>query len=128
MTVLYRSTIVGVGPEVADLLEGGLLILFKVGAPPELAEISVVHDPDLVADSEEPRVADLLRIGSREARITAMGPLSWAKARELGHVTFNFAGASDAGRPGEICVTPIPHQDLHEELSPGTQLVILRGD
>ncbi|MBW4034759.1 MAG: PTS cellobiose transporter subunit IIB [Proteobacteria bacterium] len=127
MDILYRSTIAEVGPEVADLLEGGLLILFQVGAPPELAEISVTHAPSVSNDAAEPRIADIVRFGNREARITAMGPRSWAKARDLGHITFSFGGAPSADRPGEICVTPIPHDELWTELVPGSQLEILRA-
>jgi PTS system glucitol/sorbitol-specific IIA component len=127
MEVPYRSTIADIGPEVADLLEGGLLILFSVGAPPELAEISVTHAPDATASTAEPQVSDIVRFGVSEARITAMGPRSWAKARDLGHITFNFGGAPIADRPGEICVTAIPHDELRTQLVPGASLEILRA-
>ncbi len=127
MEVLYRSTIADIGPEVADLLEGGLLILFQVGAPPELAEISVIHAPGVTESTAEPQVSDIVRFGGSEARITAMGPRSWAKARDLGHITFSFGGAPSADRPGEICVTAIPNDELWTALVPGTQLEILRA-
>jgi PTS system glucitol/sorbitol-specific IIA component len=126
MDILYRSTIAAVGPEVADLLEGGLLILFQAGAPPELAEISVTHTPTATDSQAEPQVADIVCFGTSEARITAMGPRSWAKARDMGHITFSFGGAPSADRPGEICITPIPHDDLWAALVPGAKLEIVR--
>ena len=46
MTTLYHTKISDVGAEAPDMLSGGVLILFKVGAPPELAEVSVLHEPD----------------------------------------------------------------------------------
>jgi PTS system glucitol/sorbitol-specific IIA component len=79
------------------------------------------------SEHAEPQVSDIVRFGGSEARITAMGPRSWAKARDLGQITFSFGGAPSADRPGEICVTAIPHDELWTALVPGTQLVILRA-
>ena len=39
MKTYFRTTITQVGPDVADLIEGGVLILFADGAPAELAEV-----------------------------------------------------------------------------------------
>jgi len=36
--VLLETRVTAIGPEVADLAEGGVVILFADGAPPELAE------------------------------------------------------------------------------------------
>ena len=43
MTVLLRTRVTAIGPEVADLAEAGVVILFADGSPPELAEVSVLH-------------------------------------------------------------------------------------
>ena len=43
MSVLLKTRVTAVGPEVADLAEGGVVILFADGAPPELAEVSILH-------------------------------------------------------------------------------------
>ena len=45
MEPIYLTEVKEIGPEVAEFLEAGLLILFQTGAPPELAEIAVLHDP-----------------------------------------------------------------------------------
>jgi PTS system glucitol/sorbitol-specific IIA component len=43
MSLIWKTEITDVGPEVADLAEGGVVIFFASGAPPELAEVSVLH-------------------------------------------------------------------------------------
>ncbi len=125
MQQLYRTTVREVGTEAADLIAQGILILFAVGAPPELAEVSVLHE-----SVEEPRTApvagDQLAIGGEAFRITAVGATAWAKMREIGHVVFSFTGAAEADRPGEICVTPRPEMDLMRLLAPGAAIVISR--
>jgi glucitol/sorbitol PTS system EIIA component len=102
----YRTVISEVGPEVQDLLEGGVLILYADGAPPELAEVSVLHRVE-AAEPQAPRVGAQLRIGEVSAFVTAVGPTAWNKVSELGHVVINFNGSSAADRPGEICTQPV---------------------
>ena len=43
MSIHLKTRITAIGPEVAYLAEGGVLILFADGSPPELAEVSVLH-------------------------------------------------------------------------------------
>ena len=103
MSALYRTTIREIGPEAPDLLEGGMLILFEVGAPPELAEVSVLHQPD-AAPSGAPAVGDRMSIGAASFAITAVGETAWKKVTDMGHVVLNFNGGSGQGRPGEIAL------------------------
>ena len=42
MSVFLKTRVTEIGPEVADLAEGGVVILFADGSPPELAEVSVL--------------------------------------------------------------------------------------
>jgi PTS system glucitol/sorbitol-specific IIA component len=107
----YRTVISDVGPEVRDLLEGGVLILYADGAPPELAEVSVLHRVEH-AHAEAPRVGAQLRIGGLSARVTAVGPTAWRKVNEMGHVVINFNGSSIAERPGEICTQSVDPAEL----------------
>src|ERR1700761_6274747 len=102
----YRTVISEVGPEVAALLEGGVLILYADGAPPELAEVSVLHRVE-EARQQAPRAGSRLRIGEISAFVTAVGPTAWKKVGELGHVVINFNGSNEAQRPGEICAQPV---------------------
>ncbi len=126
MTTLYATAVHEVGAEAPDLIAGGVLILFAAGAPPELAEVSVLHTGAGEA-GEAPAAGDILRIGARDFRITAVGDTAWAKVREIGHVVFSFTGADAADRPGEICVAPAPGVDLAGLLAPGTPLAIVRA-
>jgi PTS system glucitol/sorbitol-specific IIA component len=124
MTVFYRTKITDVGPEVAELLEGGILILYAAGAPPELAEVSVLHTVQSGPTADAPPVGAELRIGDVSAALTAIGELSWKKVADIGHVVINFDGADTAGRPGELCASPVDPNILHGALVSGAEIVI----
>lgn len=124
MTELLRTVVTEVGPDVADLVAGGLLILFAAGAPPELAEISVLHQARGAAAADAPAPGARLRIGALDTVLTGVGGLAWAKVRELGHVVINFNGLDTPERPGELCAAPVDLQRLSEALRPGTEIVI----
>jgi glucitol/sorbitol PTS system EIIA component len=112
MTMHYYKTVISeVGPEVGDLLAGGVLILYAHGAPPELAEVSVLHRVE-AAHEQAPQVGSKLRIGEVSAFVTAVGPTAWHKVNELGHVVINFNGSAAAERPGEICAQPVDVAEL----------------
>ncbi len=124
MAIYYRTTIIAVGAEVAELLEGGILILFAEGAPPELAEVSVLHR---VADgpaAEAPPVGAAITIGSVTAALTAIGAQAWAKVADMGHVVINFDGAALGGRSGELSASVVPMAELIEAVRPGASITI----
>ena len=54
----YRSTIVDIGPEVAEMQAAGVLILFAEPLPDALAEVSVVHRPSQTLDGKRINVGD----------------------------------------------------------------------
>ena len=124
MTTLYRTTIREVGVEAPDLLDQGILILFAAGAPPELAEVSVLHET-CDAAAAAPTPGDAVRIGAARYRITAVGDSAWQKVSEIGHVVFSFTGAAVAERPGEICVEPVAPERLQTLLQPGETLEVI---
>lgn len=120
---IYLTEITEIGPEVPDFLEAGLLIMFKSGAPSELAEISVLHDP--ISDREEPpEVGDVISFGSHEFRITAVGDKAWRNIQELGHAVFKFEGLEEAELPGEIYLNSLTTEDLSEAIKPGVRVEI----
>ena len=121
MTTLYHTKISEVGAEAPDMLSGGVLILFKVGAPPELAEVSVLHEPDGKIGAA-PKKGDTLAIGKLQLKITAVGDTAWKKVADIGHVVINFNGASRAERPGEICVEARDSEEVAKALMPGAIL------
>lgn len=124
MSVLLRTRVTAIGPEVADLAEGGVVILFAYGSPPELAEVSVLHKAESGPSDDAPTRGASIAVGGVTAAITAVGPSAWAKVREIGHVVVNFNGAAQAERPGEICAAEVDTAALVAELKPGAVIVI----
>jgi PTS system glucitol/sorbitol-specific IIA component len=124
MDVLLRSVITRVGPDVADLLEGGVLILFADGAPEELAEVSVLHKVAAEPSPVAPGPGAQLAIGALSAELTAVGAYAWAKVIDMGHVVVNFNGAAVAERPGELSASPVDLAALGAALRAGTEIVI----
>lgn len=128
MEYIYRTEITEIGPDVEEFLDGaGIMITFEDGAPPELAEISILHKHS--QRREEPPVAgDMVVIGSLEFRITAVGGVAWRNMLELGHAVFKFNGAEEAGLPGEICLEERGAEDVKKTIGPGVFLEIKTAD
>lgn len=124
MSVLLKTRVTDVGPEVADLAEGGVVILFADGSPPELAEVSVLHKTETGPSDDAPTKGASIAIGGVTTAITAVGPSAWSKVKEIGHVVINFNGASEAERPGEICAAPVDPEALVAELKTGALIVV----
>ena len=112
MSVLLRTRVTSIGPEVADLAEGGVVILFADGSPPELAEVSVLHKTELGPSDGAPQKGASITLGPVSAVITAVGSSAWSKVLEMGHVVISFNGPTEAERPGEICASQVDAQAL----------------
>lgn len=124
MGSIYLTEVTNVGPEVAEFLEeAGTLVLFEEGAPPELAEMSILHEHSERRD-EPPEVGDVMVIGSKEFRITAVGEGAWKTMLQLGHASFKFNGAEEVELPGEICLEEQGSEDIGEDILPGVQVEI----
>lgn len=124
MAILFQTLITDVGPEVASLAEGGVLILFAEGSPPELAEVSVLHAVKHLADDRAPVPGNTITLGNISAKITAIGELAWRKVHEMGHVVINFNGQTSNLRPGEICACAINTDQLITALIVGQTITI----
>ena len=121
--MFLKTQITAIGPDVADLLDGGVLILFAEGAPPELAEVSILHKV-ISIDETQPTIGAKIKIGNLEAKITAIGDYAWKKVIDIGHVVINFNNASKAERPGEICATDLDAAALLRALNIGQTISI----
>lgn len=121
--MFLKTSIKAVGPDVADLVENGVLILFAEGAPPELAEVSVLHKVESMGNVA-PKPGDKVTIGNLAATITAIGPAAWQKVKDIGHVVINFNDAKSAERPGEICATIVAPADIMANLKAGNIISI----
>ncbi len=124
---IYLTEVTEIGPEVAEFLEAGLLILFQAGAPPELAEIAVLHEPISGPREDPPEPGDVLVIGVREFLITAIGSKAWQNIKDLGHAVFKFSGSQEAELPGEINLEERGAEDLGEIIQPGVRVEIRAG-
>jgi PTS system glucitol/sorbitol-specific IIA component len=126
LETIYLTKVTEIGPEVAEFLEAGLLILFETGAPPELAEIAVLHEPTSRRE-KAPEPGDVLDIEGQEFRITAVGYKAWQNVRELGHAVFKFDGSPEAELPGQIHLEGPGVENLGEMVHPGARLEIRAG-
>ena len=124
MDVFLRCVITKVGPEVADLLAGGVLILFADGAPEELAEVSVLHRVASEPSVAGPGPGAELCIGNLSSILTGVGEHAWAKVRDIGHVVVNFNGLDAPERPGELCASQVNLAALEAALQAGTEIII----
>lgn len=122
--IYYRTVVTEVGEEVADLLDGGVLILYAHGAPPALAEVSVMHQVQDEAVGQTPSIGSVVRLGELKTTVTAIGETAWHKVRELGHVVINFNASTTAERPGEICVQALDSESVKAVLTQGCVLVV----
>ncbi|MFF9035440.1 PTS glucitol/sorbitol transporter subunit IIA [Streptomyces sp. NPDC014892] len=118
----YQSTILRVGDEAADLINGGVLILFGEPLPGDLESLSVVHEP---ADTpaQEIRPGDELWLGETRLTLTAVGERAQENLTTLGHVVVYVDPDPAAGLlPGAL------HADGPLEVpAPGTELKLVRA-
>lgn len=120
----FETRITAVAKEARELVEGGVLILFAEGAPPELAEVSVLHRVVTPPASTPPGVGARFTAAGFTTEITAIGEYAWRKIGEIGHVVINFNGERTALRPGEISVKSVDLAALSAALSPGAAITV----
>ena len=118
--VVYESTVTSVGGSVAEFLGHGILIFFGEGAPPELHDVSVLHEPSTVDDAL--RAGDVLQLGDHEVEILATGDVVAQNMLSLGHFDLKADGRTEPKLPGDVCV---PAQPL-PLLSPGDVIRVTR--
>lgn len=111
--VLYRSTVTGKGEQAQDLIDDRMVVIFKEGAPSELAEISVLHSPEeeSFTDLQE---GDLLQIDQQSFQVLAVGEEANKNMEKLGHATLKFNGATETELPGDINLEDKPLPELEE--------------
>lgn len=119
----YQSKIVELGPDALAFLEDeemNFIIIFNEDAPPELAELSVLHTKAEL--KEAPAVGDTFKICGKEFKISAVGSEAVHTLEQLGHCTIDFKGGDEAERPG--CIMLEGNQLLPEDLKAGEMIEI----
>lgn len=100
----YTSEITGFGPEAFTFLAPELalnfVIIFNEDAPPELAELSILHTKSKLIAA--PAKGDIVMLGDNVYTITAVGKEATVTLAQLGHCTLAFGGGEQAFRPGCI--------------------------
>jgi glucitol/sorbitol PTS system EIIA component len=110
----YRTTVLKVGPEAADMAAAGVLILFAEPVPPALAELSIIHLPTQTLQGHTIGVGDTVAVGTQELQITAVGDIAAKNLDELGHVVLYVNQPQQNLLPGAVHATgemPAPHPD-----------------
>lgn len=106
----YSSQITGMGKEAEVLLrELEMLIVFNDNAPPELAEISVLHSIEEL--KEDIKVGDTFILGAKKYEITAIGSEAMETFKNMGHATLKFSGADQVELPGEIILKGVKPEE-----------------
>ena len=101
--VIYEMKVTAIGAPVADFLQKErLLVTYEQGAPPELAEISVLHSHGPLASPVQ--VGDVIDIGRTGFPVTAVGYVANQNLEGLGHLTVKFDGATVPAMPGFVHV------------------------
>ena len=112
----FNATITGMGPEALVFLgpemDPQFVVIFNEDAPPELAELSILHTKSEV--NETPAVGDMLKLGKKVYTITAVGDEAAHTIATLGHCTLTFSADSEPYRPGCIMLDgePITADDI----------------
>ena len=101
----YRSTVVDVGPEVAEMAAAGVFILFAEPLPEALAEVSVVHRPSQTLEGHTIGIGDTVVIGGQELTITSVGEIATKNLDELGHVVLYVNHDDQKLLPGSVQAT-----------------------
>jgi glucitol/sorbitol PTS system EIIA component len=101
----YESTVLRAGGEAADMVGGGVLILFADPIPDALEDVSVVHAPAGPPTARmEP--GHVLSLGGQRVRLSKVGELADENLRTLGHVVVYVEPGDDTPLlPGAVHAT-----------------------
>lgn len=110
---MSKTKIIEIGSLVSDFKEEKLLVLFDETAPPELRDISIIHQFDeKTQDAFHP--GKTLQIGNKEYTIEKVGSEANSNFEELGHVSIYFKeDGNEEILPGAVIVTPSVFPELH---------------
>ena len=113
----YRSRVVAVGDLVSEFVAQDILVFFAAGAPEELAEFSILHEPLTEWARVEP--GDQLRLGVEPYQVLAVGEVANDNFKSLGHLVVKANGRSEPEMLGDVCVEAkrLPRLAVDDEFS-----------
>jgi PTS system glucitol/sorbitol-specific IIA component len=117
----YKTTVVSVGNEAADMLAGGVMILFAEPVPEALADVSIVHRPSQGL-SAPIKVGDTVEVAGSQLSVTAVGEIAADNLRKLGHVVLYANQPEQKLLPGAVHAEgtlPLPQPDQIIEFRAG---------
>lgn len=96
----FQVKITGWGDDALEFLNPAcnFIIMFNEDAPPELADISILHTKCEL--KEDPAPGDTMTICGKKYKVTAVGWEAINTLRDLGHCTVAFNGKTEVDRPG----------------------------
>ena len=100
---IYRTAVQSIGSQAHLFEEEGMLILFGVNVPPELAEYCYLID--VTSGTSPIEGGQFLYFDDEQYEITAVGDVVTKNLSELGHITIKFDGAIEAELPGTMHVS-----------------------
>jgi PTS system glucitol/sorbitol-specific IIA component len=104
--IKYDARVTAIGPLVAEFLQNQMLVMFREGAPEELAEFSILHDG---RELRAPVVAgDEVILGEEHFRVLAVGEVANSNLAALGHLILKFNGETTPEMPGDVCLEARP--------------------
>ncbi|MBC9785205.1 PTS glucitol/sorbitol transporter subunit IIA [Heliobacterium chlorum] len=98
----YEVVVNEIGEAMAQLLIQDMLVLFDENAPTDLSSFSVNHSKGNL--TEQVAVGDMLYLGDRSYKVTAVGHRVNHILNQMGHATIKFDGADVTRLPGYIHV------------------------
>ena len=115
----YESTVLRIGSEAADMVAGGVLILYADPIPEALESVSIVHSPNAPLLGEL-RAGDTLWLGDKRVELTEVGERATENLRTLGHVVIHLNPDASANLlPGAV-----HGRGEIESVEAGTRLVL----
>lgn len=104
MTTLWKADVTQIGPDAAEMLEAGVLILFGEPVPDALAEVSVVH-ANATPLVRPIAAGDTLLVSGVTYTLDAVGERANANLTELGHIVIYVNQPEQELLPGAILAT-----------------------
>ncbi|MBD1379511.1 PTS glucitol/sorbitol transporter subunit IIA [Metabacillus arenae] len=120
MQTIYETKVNKIGSMVSAFLEDKMLILFGENAPAELTDYCLSINVKALAD--DIHNGDVLVLGDKEYRITAVGSAVKQNLSSLGHITLKFDGSESPELPGTLY---LESKDI-KEVEEGDLLQVVR--